>query len=880
MDQNILDYFKNDELALSVWCNKYCHDNETPQEFLNRIKNEFNRLLSTRHENIKTTDNLSDFGKQFWTNQDKDYIGEAIQNGDIIPAGSVLSGAGTDKPVSLSNCFFNGAMEDNIDSIWDTSKSMAQIGKRRGGTSTDVSNLRPRGASVNNSSNKSSGAIEFLNLIDTTGKIIGQDGRKMAIMVTMDINHPDIEEFITVKSDLSKVTNANLSIKLNDEFIKAVKNNSDYILKWPCDLKLSKRYDWDNYEYGKLSEINLGYVKKVKAKELWDKIINAAHQYAEPGLLNWDKILNYDPTSVYDELKPLGTNPCSELPLGKLDSCRLICINLYNQVKNQFKDNSTLDIDKLYQIGYIAQVMGDILVDLEIEAVDRILEKINPNYSRYINPKNPYTEPSSDWVNKQSEEFKLWWKVREIGLKGRRTGIETTGYADLLAALGLPYGDPDMTESVYRTLMESQLDATIDMSILFGAFPLWDKSKEFTDILPYDNNKFSLEGTNNFYTFLLDTYPDKIFKMYQYGRRNSSWSTIGPCGTISLITKPNTEYNFPGLSSGIEPVFSLWYTRRKKSNPDETPTFIDPNGIGYIEYKVIHPRFKEWLIIKFPVDPDTLTDEQLTELAKQSPYWGQTAEEIDYHKRVETQASIQKYISSSISSTINLPEDTSKDVVSDIYLEAFEKGCKGITVYRSGSRSGILVKDTPKEQIIPTSRPEVLNCKILQFKNEKKDWIAFVGLLNDQPYELFTGPRDIEIFPVPSSITDGKIFKVKYDPNERSRYDFAYTDTYGYENRLGGLSRVFSQEYYNYGRFVSALLRGNYEISEIINIIDGLEFGTKSLNSWKSGVIRALKVYVPDGTEVKGEVCPECGGKLKYEGGCHICTTCGHSKCL
>jgi ribonucleoside-diphosphate reductase alpha chain len=894
IDNKILEYFNNDELAASVWCNKYRYNNESIEEFFNRITSNFNRLLYSRIEryNGLVPNECSDFGKEFWHGYNSTYIYSAIQNGDIIPAGSVLSGLGTDNPISLSNCFFNGAMKDDINSIWDTTKSMAQVGKRRGGTSTDISHLRPRGSKINNSSKVSSGAVEFLNLIDTTGKMIGQSGRKMAIMVTMDINHPDIEEFITIKNDLSKITNANLSIKLNNKFVKAVEEDKDYLLTYPCDITSAEGYGED-LPYGELFSF-IGennekfYGKKVRAKELWKKIINSAHQYAEPGLLNWDRVLEYDPTSVYEELKPRGTNPCSELPLGDLDSCRLICINLYNFVNNPFKESSVLDYNKIYKTAYIAQVIGDILVDLEIEAIDRILEKIYPQYRSLLSD-------NGEWqgeINSMSEEFQLWWKIRCIGLAGRRTGIETTGYADMLAALGKEYGDNIITTRVYKTMMQAELDATVDMAILFGSFPLYDQDKEW-EISGDPTNGYIIGAQNKFFEFINNEFPKIAYKMCKYGRRNSGWSTIGPCGSISLITKPNTKYNFPGLSSGIEPVFSLWYTRRRKSNSEEIPTFIDPNGVGYIEYRIIHPRFKEYIYItqgdqnlQIPklgilgselVPPEEWPEKVLLECSKLSPFWNQTADKIDYKTRVETQALIQNYITSSISSTVNLSKDVSQEIVSNIYLEAFNQGCKGITVYRENSRSGILIKEEKKENTI---RPKILDCNVLNFKNEKKDWIAFVGILNGNPYELFTGPRDMDVFPVPSAITNGKIIRVKPNSEERSRYDFSYTDSYGYENRLGGLSRVFSQEYYNYGRFVSALLRGNYKIDEIIRIVNGMDFGTKSLNNWKSGVIRALKGYIPDGTEIKGEVCEECGGKMVYENGCSLCVGCGHSKCL
>ena len=525
--EQVLEYFKGDELATDVFLSKYSlNGQETPDEMHQRLAKEFARVLWNEYGYIEHTSqpisNLSKFGSYFFTNLWESntledvviYIKSLFNNFEyIVPQGSVMAGLGTNKAVSLSNCFFNGAMEDNINSIYDTTKSMAEIGKRRGGTSTDLSLLRPKGSVVNNSSNTSSGAVSFLDLIDVTGKLIGQEGRKMAIMVTMDINHPDIEEFTTIKNDLSKVTNANLSIKLNQEFLNAVNNNEDYLLRFPCDLVIPSNYYEVNYpefltEYNVLYELKnvdlgteKGYVKKVKAKELWDIVIHSAWQFAEPGLLFWSNVLDYDPTSVYDVLKPLGTNPCSELPLGDKDSCRLITSNLYTLVDNPFTDRAEFNVNTAYEMFYVAQVLADLLVDLELEAVDRILAKIDPLYD----PKNP-EEFKYESMGVVSEEFNLWWKIREVGELGRRTGTGITAYGDMCAALGLAYGDPS-TEEVFKLKLQAELDASIDMAILKSPFPLWNPKRE--------------QNGNSWYKFIEATYPEQAGKMINFGRRNA-----------------------------------------------------------------------------------------------------------------------------------------------------------------------------------------------------------------------------------------------------------------------------------------------------------------------------------------------------------------------
>lgn len=850
----ILEYFHGDDLAASSWINKYRNNSETISVFFDRIVDKFSKY--DRHTNYD--ENLSDMGRQIFNILGKDERKALIRDyltdfKHIIPGGSALAGIGTSSFTSLSNCFVIKSPDDNIEDIFNTGRDIAQIFKRRGGVGIDLSNLRPCDAIVNNSSKTSTGITSWMRLYSTITEIIGQNGRRGAMLLSIDVRHPDIFDFIRIKQDLSKITGANVSVRVNDDFMAAVEKDEDYFLTFPCGSVIDNYIIPAQVPYNQLQKTSNVYWKKIRAKELWDELTKCVWTTGEPGILNWNRLIDYDPSGIYPEFKPVSTNPCGELPLSPYDSCRLIASILYSLVDNPFTKDATIDRDKAYKIFYITHVLADIFVDLEVEAVDNILKKIDPDYNNQL---------AYDSVLSKSAEFKLWLTIRSKAINGRRTGTGITGYADMLAALDKPYGEHDVTKNVFYTKLEAELDASIDLAIMNGPFKAWDP------ILEKDGN--------DWYRFIEQEYPEQWTRMQRFGRRNISLSTIPPGGTTSLLV---------GTSTGIEPVFELYYTRRRACNPNEIPTFVDQNGRGFVEYNVIHSKFITWYKIfnNIPYDEsrrllEAAPTEELDIYVMASPWFCQTSSMIDTKLRVQTQALIQKYITSSISSTVNIPQSAEVKEVNDIYLDAFDSGCKGITVYRDKSRSGILIKsEQPAPQII-LKRPEIIDCKVLMFKNEKKDWIAFVGEIDGQPYELFTGPRDIEVFPVPSSITSGKIIRVKPNENERSRYDFSYTDAYGYENRLGGLSRVFSQEYYNYGRFTSSLLRGKYEITEIIRIIDGLEFGTKTLNNWKSGVIRSLKAYIPDGTDA-GIICSECGGRIVYEGGCYICKDCGNSKC-
>lgn len=837
------DYFKHDELAYDVWKSKYQQNEETIEQFFSRLSNNFYREFKYR-------ESLSEYGKERLNEPYDKTLRTLFEDFKyVIPGGSVLAGIGTDKPVSLSNCYVIGT-EDSVSEIFDTAKQMANIYKRRGGVGTDMSELRPSGALVNNAANTTTGVVPFMELFSQTTNTIGQSGRRGALMISLDIRHPDSPEFAVCKRDLTKITGANISLKVSKDFMEAVEKDEDYILRWPCNLNISelnlkylnnynelKEVEWmdDVLRTDGTHEIHKGYVKKIKAKELWDTIIESNWKSAEPGILFWDNIIDYDPASVYSEYKAISTNPCGEIPLSSYDACRLIAVNVYNLVASPFTEKACLDEDLAYKVFYEAQVIADTLVDIELEHIEKIIAL--------------------------EDEQELWKKVYEIGKNGRRTGTGITALGDMCAALGVSYGDSETVEKLMSLKLKAELDASIDLAIVEGAFPVWDNSKEFEEF-----DFIDLKGKNDWYKFIAEKYPDQTFRISLYGRRNISLSTIAPTGSLSILA---------GTSSGCEPVFSLYYMRRKKCNSGETPDFIDQNGVGFKNYMVIHPKFRDWYKIKFEEELTDTSEENLNRLYEISPWFNQTANDLTPLQRIETQSILQKYTTHSISSTVNLPEDVPMDTVNELYRLGYKMNLKGLTTYRAGSRSGILV--SANEKTVSKERPSELPCKVLRFKNEKKNWIAFVGVKDDRPYEIFTGINDLDEFPIPSYVEEGVIIKVPGE--DHSRYDFRYVDSYGYTNTLGGLNRIFNKEYWNYARFVSALLREGTSLQNIVNIIEKLEFSNKSLNNWQFGIIRCLKSFISDGTKSE-EACPECGEHtIVYENGCKTCKSCGDSKC-
>ena len=851
-----LEYFKNDELALHAWTAKYQLNDENINQFFERITNEFDRLNTFKVDKLDDYSRacLSDYGKS----RKRESFGDLFKDFKyIIPGGSVLAGLGSKKPVSLSNCFVVDN-DDSIDDIFGGGRDMAQIYKRRGGVGLDLSKLRPKGAPVNNAAKTTSGVVPFMELYSQITNTIGQEGRRGALMLSIDINHPDSPDFVVAKQDLTKVTGANVSVRVNDEFMKAVETDSDYILRWPCNKDLSIfSKEYLDVNYNELTYIedhtdnnSIIYIKKIKAKELWDSIIHCAWNTAEPGILFWSNIINNDPAGVYDKFKAVSTNPCGEIPLAPYDACRLIASNLYSLVVEPFTPNARIDRKLAYEVFYEAQVIADTLVELELEYVQRIIDST------------------------EKDEKSLWMKILEIGKSGRRTGTGITALADMLAALGSNYYNIEIVEDIMKLKMAAEIDATVDLAIINGPFPDYNPYLEYENI-SQDSEEVDFIAKNNFFKFLKESFPLEWRRMRKHGRRNISWSTIAPTGTISIMA---------GTSSGCEPVFSIYYTRRKKCNSGETPDFIDQNGVGFKNYNVVHPKLEVWYNENRPVTSTLNTQslseyskEELDELIKTSPWYKNTAPELKPDERAILQSVLQKYTTHSISSTVNVDKDVDEKFISTIYTFAHSTGCKGITVYREGSRSGILVREEPKKVLI--ERPHELDCKVLRFKNEdKKNWISFISIYNDRAYEIFTGINDLDELPIPSYIDEGKILKVSLP--EGSRYDFSYIDKYGYTNTVGGLNRVFNKEYWNYARFVSALLRQNTPIEQVIKVIEGLSFSNKGMNSIQAGLIRSLKVFIPDGTKAEGAICENCGShNIIYEGGCMICHDCGSSKC-
>ncbi|MCA9749491.1 MAG: adenosylcobalamin-dependent ribonucleoside-diphosphate reductase, partial [Romboutsia sp.] len=720
----LLEYFNQDEMAASTWLRKYALKNKegfivesTPDEMHKRMAKEFARIEENYVigdlENNKNL--LSTYGK-LREDLEEESIYQLFKDFKyIIPQGSIMSQLGAKSIGSLSNCFVIGQPEDSYGGIFHKDEQLAQLMKRRGGVGIDISTLRPEGTSTSNAAKSSTGAISFMHRFSNTTREVAQNGRRGALMISININHPDVMEFIKIKRDLTQVTGANISIKLNDEFMKAVENDEDYALRFPCDTHYyngKENYqgslgELSNFEYNQMYEVDQGvYVKRIKAKEYWNEIIKSAHNVAEPGLMFWDNMVNYSPDGVYEQFKQVTTNPCSEIAMQPYDACRLIAVNLYSFVKNPFTDKAEFNFKKFYEVNYEAMRLSDDLIDLEIEHINKILQKIAK-------------DPESGTV--KDREFTLWTKVLETAQASRRTGLGFTALGDTLAALGLKYDSDEaleIIEKIMKMKMESELDCTIDLAILRGTFEGYDKNLESDED---DNGSF---GNNDFYQFVKENFNDAFYKMKRFGRRNVSWSTVAPTGTVSLMCQ---------TTSGIEPLFMGYYMRRRKASKGDRVDFTDQNGDTWQEFPVLHPKFNDWCELQedmlYNIDEENpnikveeLSKEQLTYLFEMSPWFKSTANDIDWIKRVEIQSIIQKYITHSISSTINLPEDVSEKEVSDIYLESWKKGLKGITVYRDGSRSGVLISNNDKKLITfndnhSPKRPKKLNCKIIRFNN-------------------------------------------------------------------------------------------------------------------------------------------------------------------
>ena len=832
-----LKYFDGDELAARVWVNKYAMKDsfgriyeKSPEDMHWRIAKEIARI-EKKYKNPMTEQEVFDLLDHFRY---------------IVPAGSPMTGIGNDHQVaSLSNCFVIGLNgdADSYGAIMRIDEEQVQLMKRRGGVGHDLSHIRPKGSPVNNSALTSTGLVPFMERYSNSTREVAQDGRRGALMLSVSIKHPDSEAFIDAKMTEGKVTGANVSVKIDDEFMEAAINDKPYTQQFPIDSDNPK------------------VKKEISARKLWEKIVHNAWKSAEPGVLFWDTILRESIPDCYADLgfRTVSTNPCGEIPLCPYDSCRLLSINLYSYVVNPFTPNARFDFDKFKAHVRLAQRIMDDIVDLELEKIDKIMEKINMD---------PQT------MEVKGAEYHLWEKIKDKSGKGRRTGVGITAEGDMLAAMGLRYGTQEATDfsvEVHKTLALSAYRSSVEMARERGAFSVFDASRE-------KNNPFLLR--------IKEADPQLYDDIMTYGRRNIACLTIAPTGTTSLMTQ---------TTSGIEPVFMPVYKRRRKVNPNDTEVhvdFVDEVGDSFEEYIVYHRKFLEWMKVNGYDTEKRYTQEEIDELVVKSPYYKATANDVDWLMKVKMQGAIQKWVDHSISVTVNLPNDVDEELVNRLYVEAWRSGCKGCTIYRDGSRAGVMIsvsgkdKKNDKHDNCPCANPEVveirpkeLECDVVRFQNNKEKWVAFVGLLNGYPYEIFTGLQDDEEgIVLPKTVTKGKIIKQKNEDGH-SRYDFQFENKRGYKTTVEGLSEKFNPEYWNYAKLISGVLRYRMPIGNVIKLVGSLQLKSESINTWKNGVERALKKYIVDGTEAKGQKCPVCGGTLVYQEGCLICKNCGASRC-
>ncbi|MBP3643920.1 MAG: adenosylcobalamin-dependent ribonucleoside-diphosphate reductase [Alistipes sp.] len=826
------EYFGGDELAATVWVSKYALKDSygniyesSPVQMHERIASELERI-----EN-KYPNPLS-FAQIFELLDHFRYV---------IPQGGPMTGIGNNFQVaSLSNCFVIGHKNpaDSYGGIFRMDEEQVQLMKRRGGVGHDLSHIRPAGSPVLNSALTSTGIVPFMERYSNSTREVAQDGRRGALMLSLSIKHPDAEKFIDAKLDTNKVTGANVSIKIDDEFMRSVIEGRTYTQQFPIGAAEPQ------------------FVQNIDARKLWSKIIHNAWKSAEPGVLFWDTIIRESVPDCYADMgfTTVSTNPCGEIPLCPYDSCRLLAINLYSYVENPFTKEATFNFDLFKQHIHKAMHLMDDIIDLELEKVDLIIKKI---------------ESDPEDLDVRQVEINLWKKIKDMALKGRRTGLGITAEGDMLAALGLRYGSEKALKfavEVHKTLAVEAYRASVMMARDRGAFGVFDAEKE----------------KNNPMIARLREADSSLYEdMLKYGRRNIAMLTIAPTGTTSLMSQ---------TTSGIEPVFRPVYKRRRKINPSDknvVATFVDEQGNSFEEYNVYHHKFVDWLTIN-GYDTSRLQsiqDEELQRWVDASPYHRATANDIDWVAKVRMQGAIQKWVDHSISVTVNLPNNVSEELVADVYRAAWESGCKGITVYRDGCRAGVLVdkkskKEQPKceEPTQSNRRPKSLPAEVVRFKNGKEDWIAFIGLHEGHPYEIFTGKIEDDAMYIPPKITKGNILKVREEDGTK-RYDFQYTDRYGYTNTIGGISRLFNESFWNYAKLISGVLRYNMPIDKVVSLIDGLHLDDENINTWKNGVKRALKQYIEDGTRSKGK-CPQCGQEnMAYQNGCLTCMSCGYSKC-
>ncbi len=826
-----LDYFGGDELAAQVWVNKYALKDSygniyelTPDDMHRRIARELARI-EAKYPAPLSEDDIYGLLRDFRY---------------AVPQGSPMAGIGNNFQVgSLSNCFVIGldGKPDSYGGIISIDQEQVQLMKRRGGVGHDLSHLRPKGTPVKNSALTSTGLVPFMERYSNSTREVAQDGRRGALMMTVSIKHPDSEAFIDAKMTPGKVTGANVSVRIDDDFMRSVESGEPYRQQFPVDSD------------------NPDTVKEIDAAALWQKIVTNAWKSAEPGVLFWDTIRRESVPDCYADLgfETISTNPCGEIPLCPYDSCRLLAINLFSFVEKPFTPEAKFNFDKLAEVTAKSQRLLDDIIDLEMEKIDTILHKID-------------LDPEPEEV--KAPERNLWLKIKAKTLRGRRTGLGTTAEGDMIAAMGLRYGTPEATDfsvSVHRAVALAAYGESVKMAGERGAFEVYDAARE---------------ASNPYIQRLAEADPALYERMKATGRRNIACLTIAPTGTTSLMTR---------TSSGIEPVFMPVYKRRRKVNaadPAARIDYVDDSGDAFEEYIVYHPKFLDWMRTKGIEPRRDFTQAELDELVAASPYAGATANEIDWHEKVTMQGKIQKWVDHSISVTINLPADISVEAVESLYRQAWHAGCKGCTVYRDGSRSGVLVsiekkkEETHEHKPLLAKRPIELEADVVRFQNNKEKWIAFVGLVDGRPYEIFTGLADDEdgIF-IPKSVSHGKIIKAT-DENGNKRYDFQFLNKRGHKTTIEGLSDKFNPEFWNYAKLISGVLRYGMPIDQVLKLVGGLELDSQSINTWKMGVERALKKYLPNGTTAKGQRCPNCGQEtLVYQEGCLICTACGTSKC-
>ena len=841
--QTSLKYFDGDELAARVWVSKYAMKDSfgniyevSPTDMHHRIAKEIARIES-KYANPMN---------------EQEVFGLLDHFRYIIPAGSPMTGIGNDHQVaSLSNCFVIG-IEGDADSygaIMRLDEEQVQLMKRRGGVGHDLSQIRPKGSPVNNSALTSTGLVPFMERYSNSTREVAQDGRRGALMLSVSIKHPDSEAFIDAKMTEGKVTGANVSVKIDDAFMQAAIDGKPYTQQFPID------------------SADPQVKKEISAKALWQKIVHNAWKSAEPGILFWDTIIRESIPDCYADLgfRTVSTNPCGEIPLCPYDSCRLLSVNLYSYVRNPFTPEASFDFDLFKEHVAKAQRIMDDIIDLELEKIDLIMDKIKH-------------DPQTDDI--KHAEYHLWEKIKDKSSQGRRTGLGITAEGDMIAAMGLTYGTQEATDfsvSVHRTLALAAYRSSADMARERGAFKVFDAKRE---------------AANPFLLRIKEADPSLYDDIMTYGRRNIACLTIAPTGTTSLMTQ---------TTSGIEPVFMPVYKRRRKVNPNDADVhvdFTDEVGDSYEEYIVYHKKFLTWMEVNGIDTSKRYTQDEIDDLVARSPYHKATANDVDWLMKVRMQGAIQKWVDHSISVTVNLPNDVSEELVGKLYVVAWRSGCKGCTIYRDGSRSGVMISASKKDKkksaaqkekvstdripvmAVTETRPKELDCDVVRFQNNKEKWVAFVGLLDGYPYEIFTGLQDDEEgIALPKTVTKGRIIK-QTNPDGTKRYDFQFENKRGYKTTVEGLSEKFDPEYWNYAKLISGVLRYRMPIDHVIKLVSSLQLKDQSINTWKNGVERALKKYMVDGTEAKGQVCPSCGQEtLVYQEGCLICKNCGASRC-